>query len=177
MCDVREKPQLVNSHVPPTRDLARNPGMCPDWQSNWRSFCSQASAQFTEPHQPGLYGFCVNLSFHSSRINAQEFNCWVIGQLHVQFFKETMKLFSQVTVPFYIPTNGVYCFFGIWWCQWFLFLSDTLLWFQCAFFYRAMMVNTFTGLFVICVFSGEMCLHVFCACFNWIVCVCVCFHH
>ena len=36
-------------------DLARNPGTCPDWESNWRPFCSQAAAQPTEPHQPGLY--------------------------------------------------------------------------------------------------------------------------
>ena len=32
--DVREKYQSVAPHTPPTRDLARNPGMCPDWESN-----------------------------------------------------------------------------------------------------------------------------------------------
>ena len=26
---------VVASHVPPTRDLAHNPGMCPAWESNW----------------------------------------------------------------------------------------------------------------------------------------------
>ena len=25
---------VVASHVPPTGDLAQNPGMCPDWESN-----------------------------------------------------------------------------------------------------------------------------------------------
>ena len=25
---------VVASHVPPTGDLAHNPGMCPDWESN-----------------------------------------------------------------------------------------------------------------------------------------------
>ena len=40
------------SHTP-TQDLACNPSMCPDWESNWRPFSSQASAQSTEPHQPG----------------------------------------------------------------------------------------------------------------------------
>ena len=45
---------VVASHVPPTGDLARNPGMCPDWEPNWQIFGSQASAQYTEPHQPGL---------------------------------------------------------------------------------------------------------------------------
>ena len=36
-----------------TGDLACKPGMCPDWESNWRLFGSQASTQSTEPHQPG----------------------------------------------------------------------------------------------------------------------------
>ena len=50
-----EKHQCVlASHIPPTEDLAHNPGMCPDWESNWRPFGSQASVQSTEPHQPGL---------------------------------------------------------------------------------------------------------------------------
>ena len=34
-------------------DLACNPGMCPDWESNQRPFGLQSSTQFTEPHQPG----------------------------------------------------------------------------------------------------------------------------
>ena len=37
-----------------TGDLADNPGMCPDWESNWQAFGSQASAQSTEPQQSGL---------------------------------------------------------------------------------------------------------------------------
>ena len=44
---------LVASHMAPTGDLAHNPGMCPDWESNQRPFGSQTSAQSTEPHQPG----------------------------------------------------------------------------------------------------------------------------
>ena len=35
----------------PYWDLAHNPGMCPDWESNWRPFVSQAGTQSTEPHQ------------------------------------------------------------------------------------------------------------------------------
>ena len=42
------------SHMPPTGDLAHNPGVCPDWESNWRPFGSQAGTQFTESQQPGL---------------------------------------------------------------------------------------------------------------------------
>ena len=45
---------VVAPHATPTGDPAPNPGMCPDWESNWWPFGSQASAQSTEPHQPGL---------------------------------------------------------------------------------------------------------------------------
>ena len=51
----REKHQcVVASHVPPSGDLACNPGMCPDWELNQRPVGSQAGTQSTEPQQPGL---------------------------------------------------------------------------------------------------------------------------
>ena len=50
----REKhPCVVASHTPPTGNLAHNPGMCSDWQSNQQPPGSQASTQSTEPHKPG----------------------------------------------------------------------------------------------------------------------------
>ena len=56
---VGEKHQwVVASCSPPTGDLACNPGMCPEWGSNWRPFDLQAGAQPTEPHQPGLTYYC-----------------------------------------------------------------------------------------------------------------------
>ena len=45
---------VVASHVSPTGNLARNSGICHDWELNWRPFGSQASTQSTEPHQTGL---------------------------------------------------------------------------------------------------------------------------
>ena len=47
-------------------DLALNPGMCADLESNQQLFGLQAGTQFTEPHQPRLLlGFYINLnSFH-----------------------------------------------------------------------------------------------------------------
>ena len=39
---------------PLSGDLAHNLGMCPDWESKQQPFGSQAGAQSTEPHQPGL---------------------------------------------------------------------------------------------------------------------------
>ena len=46
---------MVASQVFSTGDLAGNPSMCPDWESNQHPFGLQAGAQSTEPHQPGLY--------------------------------------------------------------------------------------------------------------------------
>ena len=47
----------VASHAPPARDLASNPGMCPDRELNQQPFGSHDGAQSTEPHQPGLMLF------------------------------------------------------------------------------------------------------------------------
>ena len=49
-----EKHLPVASHTSPTRDLAWNPGMCPDQESNWWPFTLQNNAQPTEPHWSGL---------------------------------------------------------------------------------------------------------------------------
>ena len=47
----RERHQcVVASCVPPTRDLACNPGMCPDWELNWQPFASQFGVQSSAPH-------------------------------------------------------------------------------------------------------------------------------
>ena len=51
-------------------DLAHNPGMCPDWESNRRPFDLQAGTQSTESHQPGL----EPLSFEIIRYTA-----WVMN--------------------------------------------------------------------------------------------------
>ena len=48
--DVQEKHQLVASWAPSGGDLAHNPGMCPDQESNWWPSSFQASTQTTEPH-------------------------------------------------------------------------------------------------------------------------------
>ena len=49
----------VASRTSTTGDLAHNPGMYPDWESNWRPFGSQASTQSTEPHQPGQISYLI----------------------------------------------------------------------------------------------------------------------
>ena len=55
---------MVVSHVLPTGNLAHNPGLCPDWELNWRLFGSQAGAQSTELHQlEGFFLIVVNHHF------------------------------------------------------------------------------------------------------------------
>ena len=54
-----ERERNINVWLPLTpsptpRDLAYNPGVCPDWESNRRPFGSQAGTQFTETHNPKL---------------------------------------------------------------------------------------------------------------------------
>ena len=56
---MQEEHQLVASHTPPTGDLAHNPGMCPDRESNWRPFSLRDDAQPTEQHQSGPMTFVV----------------------------------------------------------------------------------------------------------------------
>ena len=60
---------MVISRTPPTADLACNSGMCPDWESNWRPFASQSSAQSTEPPQPGKQLNSLNDAWHSLCLN------------------------------------------------------------------------------------------------------------
>ena len=53
-----ERERNINVWLPLTRpllgDLAWNPGLCPDRESNPQPFGSKAGTQSTEPHQPGL---------------------------------------------------------------------------------------------------------------------------
>ena len=51
--------------MPPTGDLAGNPDMGPDWESNQQPFDLQAGTQYTELHQPGLKSFHKTISFNS----------------------------------------------------------------------------------------------------------------
>ena len=51
--NVQGKDRSVALHTPPHGDLASNPGMCPDQESNLRPFTLQNDVQPTEPHQSG----------------------------------------------------------------------------------------------------------------------------
>ena len=51
--DVRERHPPVAACTPPSRDLARNPGTCSDWELHLQPFGFWDDAQPTEPRQPG----------------------------------------------------------------------------------------------------------------------------
>ena len=77
------------SHAPYWKpDLACNPGTCPDWESTWQPFGSQASAQCAEPHQLGpelnIFNVCYsnilsgeNIQCHGSCRNSTEKAGWL----------------------------------------------------------------------------------------------------
>ena len=46
---------VVPSHAPPTRDMACNPGMCPDWELNRQPRGSQSGTKSADPYQPGQH--------------------------------------------------------------------------------------------------------------------------
>ena len=46
---------VVASHTAPTGDLAHSPGMCPDWELNWRPFGSQPALSPLSYTSQGLY--------------------------------------------------------------------------------------------------------------------------
>ena len=66
----REIHPSVASCMPPTGDLASNPGMCPDWESNQWPSGSQASTSSTEPHQPGQHCILIRHFEGSGRCQA-----------------------------------------------------------------------------------------------------------
>ena len=62
---------MVASCAPPTGDLAHNPGMCPEWESNQLPFGLQA----TEPHKPGLHLLFANIIITLEFVLVSYFMC------------------------------------------------------------------------------------------------------
>ena len=54
----RKSDRLPLAH-PQLGELAHNPVMCPDWESNQQPFSPHVSAQSTEPHKPKQQGLFV----------------------------------------------------------------------------------------------------------------------
>ena len=77
---------MVASRAPPTGNLACNPSMCPDWESNQPPFGWEAGAQSTEPHQLGF-----TVIFYSVLISPA--------------FSLSLLIFSSTTEPLLSPPS------------------------------------------------------------------------
>ena len=88
---------VVASCAPPTRDLAHNPGTCPDWELNQQPFGLQSSVQSTEPHQLGL----------SSHLLYFHFLLW--------FPELPLQNSIQTTTSFQQPSNLGFCALPLCW--------------------------------------------------------------
>ena len=103
--DVWEKHWLVASCVPPTGDLAPNPGMCPDWEWNQWPFGLQGGAQPTEPHQPGL----VRKFFTSTEFSPYPYLLCLLV-LILSWYKKTDYLFFLKTVFLILFHKAIFVF-------------------------------------------------------------------
>ena len=68
---------------PQPRDLACNPGMCSDWESNQRLFDLQDDVQPTEPYQSGLHALCIY--YFLFLFYTEHHDCYI----HIAFPRET----------------------------------------------------------------------------------------
>ena len=73
---------VVTSHMPPIRELTHNPGMCPDWESNQGPCGSEASAQSTEPWQPGKIS-PFNISYSKGLVMMNSFKLTLSGKYFI----------------------------------------------------------------------------------------------
>ena len=102
--NVQEVHPSLASRTPPTGDLAQNPGMRPDWESNQWPFSSQTGSQSTEPHKPGpfsLFKWVLNIiipPLHTFWISNFKVNLIIIysQDLYSRLFSRSQKdLVSQ----------------------------------------------------------------------------------
>ena len=108
-------------HLPlaPHGDLASNPGMCPDWESNPQPFGSQAGTESTEPHQPGVAeptsfwcaGRCSNQPSHPTRADLYGFTHEFLSgalksSLRMSKFRVFMLIILEEGIKVYFVLSG-----------------------------------------------------------------------
>ena len=71
---------FVASHTSPTGNLACNPDMCTDWESNGWPFGLQAGSKSTEPHRPGPLPF--SFSFFNYFIQFSNYDLFTYPSIH-----------------------------------------------------------------------------------------------
>ena len=86
---------VVASYTPSTGILSCNPGVCPDWESDWQPFGLQVGTQSTEPHQPGhlICSFKINV-FKNMHVYI-----YIIFKVHVPKF----AFHSYPLISTYVP--------------------------------------------------------------------------
>ena len=103
----RKKHQcVVASQVPPTGDLAYNPGMCPDWEQNQQPFGSQAGTQSTEPYQPGPLSYIsrflyLEIFFCRNHMCSSNFSL-------VNFINLSLSLYKILPLRYKFSKNNFY---------------------------------------------------------------------
>ena len=79
---------MAASHAPPTGDMARNPGVCPDWELNQQPFGLQAGTKSTALHARAqsyvLNASMERLQFHVFVTRQPQDNKNVRGSMAVQ---------------------------------------------------------------------------------------------
>ena len=110
--DVAEKHPSVASHMHPTKDVALNPGMCPDWESNQQPFSLWDGAQPTEPHWSGLL-YCFHP--HYIPFSKENFNLFYFCYLNMldlctfaHNFSSNLILTPQVNYYYLIQSTFIY---------------------------------------------------------------------
>ena len=94
-----------------TGDPAGNPGLCPDWESNWWPFLSQADAQSTEPHQTGCKCIFLIMSQYHRGKSRQNNNSNYYTPLTATSFLNIpllMYILYHIILPFQVYNSMIF---------------------------------------------------------------------
>ena len=82
--------------MPPNGDLAHNPGMGPDWESNRQPFGLQAGTQSTEPQHPGLIylTICFKITIYRKKKQVKTNSLDLKRQYNILPSKRELKSFK-----------------------------------------------------------------------------------
>ena len=110
-------------------DLACNLGMCTNWESNQRAFCSQAGTQSSEPHQPGRKLFILMkshlfiLSFMSFALGDISVKILVHGipEIFLPMLSSRIFMVWWLIFKFFLHLGFIFVYAVSWWLS-FIFL-------------------------------------------------------
>ena len=89
--------------MPPTGDLARNPGMCPDWESNQWLFYSQVGTQVYWATPARALSVFLNLG---DTVLTYRFCCNYLENSNSEFYRIDGSSYENLEAfPFYVLWN------------------------------------------------------------------------